>query len=161
MKRSQKLLAPLFLVAALVAIASLVPEAKAAETGDSANWLTDFAAAEAVAKASGKPLLLEFTGSDWCPPCMALNRDVFSQPAFKDYADEALVLVKLDFPRNKPQTNAVKAQNERLAEQFAIRGFPTILLLSPEGEMIGKTGYRRGGAEAYVEHLKDILGSDG
>ena len=93
--------------------------------------------------------------------CIKLDKEVFSQEAFQNYAAEALVLVELDFPRGKDQSAKLKAQNKALAEKYGIRGFPTILILSPEGELIEKTGYRRGGAESYVEHIMDILASAG
>lgn len=112
--------------------------------------MTDFEAAQAKAAAEQKPMLLDFTGSDWCGWCIKLDKEVFSQEAFQNYAAEALVLVELDFPRGKDQSAKLKAQNKALAEKYGIRGFPTILILSPEGELIEKTGYRRGGAESYV-----------
>jgi thioredoxin-related protein len=118
--------------------------------------MTDFELAQTKAKEENKSLLLDFTGSDWCGWCIKLKDEVFSKSAFKDYAKESLVLVELDFPRNKKQSAEVKKQNEALAQKFGVRGFPTLILLSPEGELIGKTGYRQGGAEAYVEHLKEI-----
>ena len=123
------------------------------------GWTTDFKAAQAQAKAEGKPLFLEFTGSDWCPPCMALHKNVFSQAAFKDYAKESLVWVQLDFPRSKTQSAQLKAQNVALRDQFNVPGYPTVLILDSDGEMIGKTGYRRGGAESYVAHVKEIIAS--
>jgi thioredoxin-related protein len=86
-----------------------------------------------------------------------LDKEVFSKAAFKDYADAELVLVEIDFPRNKEQPAELKAQNDKLAKQYGIRGFPTILVLSAEGELIEKTGYQRGGPEAYVAHIKEIL----
>lgn len=124
------------------------------------GWLTDFEAATVKAKAENKPLLLDFTGSDWCGWCIKLKGEVFTKEAFKSYAEDELVLVELDFPRSKPQSDAVKAQNEALAQKYGIRGFPTIVLLSPEGELVGKTGYQSGGAEKYVEHLKTLLAGD-
>ena len=121
------------------------------------GWMTDFEAAKVKAKAENKPMLLDFTGSDWCGWCIKLDKEVFSEAAFKDYAAAELVLVELDFPRGKEQSAELKAQNEALAKQYGVRGFPTILVLSPEGELIEKTGYQRGGPEAYVEHIKGIL----
>ena len=122
-------------------------------------WMTDYAAAKIKAASEQKPLLLEFTGSDWCPPCMRLNKEVFSQVAFLDYAAEELVIVKLDFPRKKAQSAELKAQNIALRDQFGIRGYPTVLLVNAEGKLLAQTGYRPGGAEAYVEHLKGMLAS--
>ena len=121
------------------------------------GWMTDFEAAQAKAKAENKPLLLDFTGSDWCGWCIRLDEEVFSQAAFREYAAAELVLVEIDFPRRTDQPAKLKAQNEALSQKYGIRGFPTILVLSPEGELIEKTGYRRGGPEAYVAHIKEIL----
>jgi thioredoxin-related protein len=121
------------------------------------GWMTDFEAAQAKAKAENKPLLLDFTGSDWCGWCIKLDEEVFSQTAFSQYAAAELVLVEIDFPRRTDQPAKLKAQNEALSQKYGIRGFPTILVLSPEGELIEKTGYRRGGPEAYVAHIKEIL----
>ncbi len=123
-------------------------------------WMTDFAAAKIIAAAEQKPLLLDFTGSDWCGWCIKLDKEVFSQKAFKEFAADNLVLVELDFPRGKEQSEDLKAQNKALAEKYEIRGFPTILVLSPEGELIEKTGYQRGGPEVYVAHIKEILVAD-
>ena len=134
--------------------AAVAPAKKAAD----AEWLIDFKAAQAKAKAENKPMLLDFTGSDWCVWCVRLTQEVFSKEAFKAYAAESLVLVELDFPSRKPQSEVTKLQNEALAQKYGIRGFPTIVLLSPEGELIGRTGYQRGGPEKYIEHLKEILG---
>jgi protein disulfide-isomerase len=121
------------------------------------GWMTDFEAAKAKAKAENKPMLLDFTGSDWCGWCIKLDEEVFGEAAFKEYASAELVLVEIDFPRGKEQSAELKAQNEKLAEQYGVRGFPTILVLSPEGKLIEQTGYQRGGPEAYVQHIKGIL----
>lgn len=121
------------------------------------NWKTNFETALAEAKNQNRSVLVNFTGSDWCGWCIKLDKEVFSQDAFKQFADDELVLVKIDFPRKKQQSAEVIDQNERLLKQYNVRGFPTILLLSPEGKLIGKTGYEAGGAEAYVEHIKGLL----
>lgn len=123
------------------------------------GWMTDFEAAKAKAAAENKPMLLDFTGSDWCGWCIKLDKEVFSKDAFKTYATDSLILVELDFPNKKSISDELKAQNEALAEKYGIRGFPTIVILSADGEEIDRTGYRRGGAEAYVEHLKEIVGA--
>lgn len=130
------------------------------EGSSSTVWMTDFEAAKAKAKAENKSILLDFTGSDWCGWCIQLDREVFSKEAFLEYADAKLVLVELDFPRAKEQSAELKAQNRALAEQYGIRGYPTIVLLSADGELIEKTGYRRGGPEKYIEHLEDLLAAN-
>jgi protein disulfide-isomerase len=165
MKSIKTYFAPLALLIALVAVAAFGQRSEAsaaAESADSAhaaNWLTDFATAQAQAQTEDKPLLLLFTGSDWCPPCQALEGNVFSKEAFQTFAERELILVELDFPRRKAQSDEQKAHNQALAEEFAIRGFPTVILLSPEGELIGQTGFRRGSAEGYVQHLRSLLAS--
>lgn len=126
---------------------------RAADTG----WLEDFAKAKAAAVEKKVPILMNFTGSDWCGWCIKLEKEVFSQKAFQDYAAKNLVLVKIDFPREIEQTAEVKAQNKKLSDEFKVRGFPTIYLVDTDGKIIGKTGYKPGGAEKYVEHLKELL----
>lgn len=121
------------------------------------NWMTDFEAARVKAKAENKHLLLDFTGSDWCGWCMKLDKEVFSTPEFKAFADANLILVKLDFPRRKPQSDAVKAQNQKLQVKYGVEGYPTLVILDPDGKEVGQTGYRKGGAEPYVKHLQEFL----
>ena len=133
--------------------------AKAAEktVKSETGWMTDFAAAQKLAKETKKPMLVDFTGSDWCPWCIRLDKEVFAQKAFQDYAAGTLILVKIDFPRGIQQSDAIKKQNQELAEKYGIRGFPTVLLMNGDGKVIGTTGYRRGGAESYVAHLKTLV----
>jgi len=120
-------------------------------------WLTGFDAAKAAARAQRKIILVNFTGSDWCPWCVRLHDEVFSQKPFLDYASRHLILLTVDFPRKKWMTPAQKRENNALAQSYKIEGFPTILLLDPDGRVIARTGYRRGGAVAYVEHLRALL----
>jgi len=115
-------------------------------------WSTDYEASVAQAATSKKAILLEFTGSDWCPPCMKQNKDVFEQTAFEDYAKDKLVLVKLDFPRRKEQDPALKERNQKLSTQYGVEGFPTIILLSPEGkELARQVGYGGGGVTGFID----------
>ena len=120
------------------------------------NWQTDFKKAQEEAKANHKLLLVDFTGSDWCGWCIKLHREVFSQPEFKDYAAKNLVLLEIDFPRRKAQSDAVKKQNEELAGEYRIRGFPTIIVLNDEGRQVGQLGYMEGGAEAFIAELEKL-----
>lgn len=121
------------------------------------EWGTDYDAALKQARETNRPILVDFTGSDWCGWCIKLDKEVFSQPAFQAYATNNLVLLMLDFPRAKPQSEAIKKQNEKLSQKYGIEGFPTILLLDAEGRVLGRTGYQPGGAEAYLTHLKKML----
>lgn len=122
-----------------------------------AEWQTDYEQAMAAAKETRKCVLLEFTGSDWCPPCIEMKKVVFSQAAFLNYARKNLILVEIDFPSRKTLSEGITKQNERLKRQYGIdgKGFPTVVLLSPEGKILGELqGYGgEGPAEiiAWVE----------
>src|SRR6478672_10698476 len=103
------------------------------------QWLTDLPKAEAQAKAEKKMVMLDFTGSDWCGWCIKLNKEVFSQPDFAKYAKDNLVLVEVDFPHEKKQTEEVKKANQVLLEKYKVDSFPTIIVLNSDGEKIGET----------------------
>ncbi len=123
-------------------------------------WLKNFEEAQEISKLELRPILVNFTGSDWCGWCIKLDNEVFSQSAFIDYANKNLILLELDFPNKIPQSEEIKKYNRNLATKYGIRGFPTILLLNAEGEVIAKTGYQKGGAEKYIEHLTELLTKD-
>ena len=109
-----------------------------------ADWETDYAKALAMAKSQNKRVLLDFSGSDWCGPCIELKKRVFSRPDFRAYADKNLVLVEIDYPQRKKQSDELKKQNEKLSKQYGIdeKGFPTIMLLDPSGKVLREfTGY--------------------
>lgn len=116
-------------------------------------WSTQYEQSVAVAKRDKKPLVLFFTGSDWCGWCKKLEQEVFTDPKFIDHTKDQFVFVKLDFPMRTPQTEEIEVQNTLLQEKYAVRTFPTIVILSAQGEQIGITGYRPGGGEAYKQHL--------
>jgi protein disulfide-isomerase len=116
------------------------------------GWGDDYKAALATAAKENKKVLLDFTGSDWCGWCIRLKKETFDQPAFKDFADKNLVLVEVDFPQGKTLPNAVKAQNEGLQEKFQVQGFPTLVLLSPDGKVIRQeSGYIPGGPRGFID----------
>lgn len=123
-----------------------------------ATWLHDFDAAKKQAKAENKPIFINFTGSDWCGWCIRIEKEIFSKKEFQDYAKDHLVLMEVDFPKKKKQSAEVKAQNKKLDKEFKIEGYPTLFLLNAEGKKESEDiGYREGGAEAYVKHLKSLL----
>ncbi len=138
----------------LVLVASIVyagiVASKAAEA-----WKTDYSAALAQAAKENKMVLLDFTGSDWCGWCIKLQKDTFSKPEFKKFAEKGLVLVELDFPREKAQSAELKKQNEELAEKFGVQGFPTLVLLDPQGqEAARQVGYLPGGPGAFIQWVE-------
>ena len=120
------------------------------------SWVTDYKKAQEDAKAGKKLVLLEFTGSDWCGWCMKLDKEVFSTPEFQNYASRNLILVKLDFPRRRPQTEALKKQNQQLAQKYDIQGFPTIIVLNGQGEKLGELGYMEGGPSPFLAKLETL-----
>ena len=121
------------------------------------EWETDFAKASTNAAKSGLYMLLDFSGSDWCGWCIKLEKEVFSQATFKKYAKENLVCVMLDFPRQKKLNKKLKEQNAELAQKYQIKGYPSVVILAPDGSLVAKTGYQEGGAQKYVEYLKKII----
>jgi len=109
---------------------------------------------ESLKKAADEKLLvlLEFTGSDWCPPCKKQAQDVFSQPAFEKFATTNLLPVKIDFPRRSQQSPETQAANQALAKKYNVDGFPTLILLdSKGGELAREVGYGGGGVEAFID----------
>ena len=120
------------------------------------NWLTDFETAKAKARAENKMLFINFTGSDWCPPCIMLHRQIFSQPEFAQYAAKHLVLMEVDFPRQKEQSAEQRAANEKVADQFQIEGFPTVIVLDSQGKKLGDLGYMPGGPKPFLAALDKL-----
>ena len=115
-----------------------------AQLGVAANWETDYAKALETAKRENKQVFLDFTGSDWCGPCIQLQKRAFSRPEFINYAQKNLILVEIDYPQRKKQSPALVKQNERLAKQYGIeeKGYPTLVLLDPAGKIVRElSGY--------------------
>jgi protein disulfide-isomerase len=143
----------LILFAAAASVFLAAPLARA----ESSGWLSDYQKAQQEAKASNKFLLLDFTGSDWCGWCKKFDREVLLQPEFKDFARDNLVVVELDFPRGKPQTPELKKQNRELAQQYEIVGFPTIVVLSADGQKLWRyDGYFPDGPTAFIAQLQKL-----
>ena len=141
----------LFLFAAAV---SLVFAAFARAESD---WLHDWNKAQEEAKTNHKLLFLNFTGSDWCGWCIKLDKDIFSQEQFKNFAHDNLVLVELDFPRKKSQPTEERKQNMELAQKYEVLGFPTIVVLNSDGQTVWKfDGYFPGGLEAFIAQLQKL-----
>jgi thioredoxin-related protein len=119
------------------------------------GWQTDFTAAQTAAKKDGKAILLDFTGSDWCGWCIKMKKDALDQKAFQEFADKKLVLVEVDFPNNKEQTDEVKKQNEGLQKKYGVEGYPTFVLVDQSGKELGRhVGYLKGGPSAFVQKIE-------
>ena len=129
-------------------------------TGQTAEgWLVDFEKAKAQAAKEGKSLLMEFTGSDWCPPCKSLAKNVLTQDVFKNEVPKNFILLKLDNPRDKSkQTPEEIEQYKTLSKKYGIQGVPTIFLADAKGRPYWQTvGYSGDPADKYVANLKDQL----
>jgi protein disulfide-isomerase len=128
-----------------------------AVSGVAQDWQTNYAKALETAKSQNKRVLLDFTGSDWCGPCIELRKTVFSRPEFQSFASKNLILVEIDYPQRKKQSAELKQQNEKLGKQYGIdeKGFPTVILLDPAGkvlrEMTGYGGENTAGVIAWIE----------
>jgi thioredoxin-related protein len=127
-----------------------------AQHGD--GWTADFAAAKATATADSKDLLLVFTGSDWCAPCMRMAKEVFGTEEFRHQASEHYVLVVIDNPKGEAViTKSVRAQNDALLAEFAVNSWPTMFLADASGRPYARTkDYRPGGPDAYLDHLASL-----
>lgn len=122
-------------------------------------WSQDFEAAKKAAASAGKDILVDFTGSDWCPPCMRMEDEVFTQAAFIQQAPQKFVLLRLDYPRKTPQSEKVRQQNQRLAELYPFDSVPTFMLMDKDGKPFAVAiGYLRGGPSAFLK-LMDNLGT--
>jgi thioredoxin-related protein len=121
---------------------------------DDLVWLTDMPKALAQAKEEHKLVLADFTGSDWCVWCKKLDKDILTTPEFAGYAKTNLVLLQLDYPNKKPQSDELKAANAALAKKFAIQGYPTLIAFKPDESIAWRIdGYLEGGPKALITQL--------
>ena len=131
---------------------------------DNDGWLINFEEAAKLSIKSGKPILANFTGSDWCGWCIRLNREVFVTPEFKDWASENVILLELDYPRRQQQTDEIKKQNRELQQFFQVRGYPTLHIFNvviTDGKTqitsLGKMGYLAGGPTPWIASANNYL----
>ncbi|MEP7321845.1 MAG: thioredoxin family protein [Saprospiraceae bacterium] len=125
------------------------------------SWTTDFDHAKEQATADQKLILLSFSGSDWCIPCIKMEETFFEDPEFKEVADIHFVLLKADFPRSKKNQLDLKQikQNEKLAEKYNPDGiFPLTLIMTPSGKVLQKyEGLPKGNIADFIQSLNSIL----
>ena len=134
------------------------------------TWHTDMNKATELSLKKKKPLMLFFTGSDWCGWCIKLQKEVFYTDEFKKWANDNVILVELDFPKRKQLDDKTKMQNYELQQTFQVRGYPTVWFVNPEKSKdkedkkinlaaIGSTGYVHGGSVKWIEGANTILSS--
>ena len=120
------------------------------------KWSTDYDGSLDRAKLEHKHVLLFFTGSDWCGWCKKLNREILTTGEFIQYAQDKLILVELDYPRQKPQSYEVKVQNKMLESRYSITGFPTVVILDYTGKAVARLGYQAGGPEPFIGRIQAL-----
>lgn len=133
-------------------IATLCSEVHALE------WITDLNTAMARAQKEQKAVLLDFTGSDWCPWCQKLKSEAFDRFEFAGYAAANLIMVEVDFPQRKKLSTDQLNANYALASKYGVKGYPTIILLNSEGQLLGQCGYVQGGPTAFVARIERFPG---
>ena len=140
------------------AAALALAAAPVALAGGGDGWYADFDEAAKAAKEQNKDLFVDFTGSDWCGWCIKLDNEVFSHEVWKEGVKDDYVLVALDYPSGDEAKAKVPnpERNEELKNEYGIRGFPTIMLMTADGEVYGQTGYKDGGPEKYLEHMAEL-----
>lgn len=162
MTRSRALVLSAALLACVASAAPLVAgeaksqdEKKSSSKAGLGDWTASHEKANASAKETGRVILADFTGSDWCGYCIKLKNEVFTTSDFKKLAGDNFVLLELDFPQRKAQPAEERKQNEALAKKFKVEGFPTVVFMTPEGKEIDRiVGY--GGIESWMGRAKAV-----
>jgi len=120
------------------------------------DWQPDFQEALSLAQNQNKDIILVFSGSDWCAPCIRLDKEIWQSDAFKNYSKDHWILYRADFPRKKSNqlSDELKAANEKLFEKYnKANSFPAVVVLDKEGGVLGVTGYQHISPEEYIQHL--------
>jgi protein disulfide-isomerase len=121
------------------------------------EWLTSYEQAVRQSKSTGKPIMMDFTGSNWCGWCMKLKKEVFETDQFKKWASHHVVLLELDFPRGIEQPANLKKQNQELAAKYQIQGYPTIIFINADGQALGNYGYDAGGPTVWLKKAGELI----
>ncbi|GAA4276445.1 thioredoxin family protein [Aquimarina mytili] len=124
------------------------------------EWLTNFEDAKHIASKENKNIILVFSGSDWCAPCIKLEKQILDTQEFQRSVKDNYVLVKADFPRKKKNQlpEAVQTQNKKLAEMYnKSGGFPLVVVLDNTGKKFGETGYKKTTPNAYLSILNKMI----
>ncbi len=128
------------------------------------GWLVNLEEAYKISKKTGKPIMANFTGSDWCGWCKKLSASVFVKDEFREWADENVVLLELDFPRRKQLPSDIQQQNAGLQRAFNVSGFPTVWVFDLDKDdqgkysisALGRTGYSPS-VEQFTNGVEDMF----
>jgi protein disulfide-isomerase len=143
--------------AGYVGVIFLIARLTLATSVSELTWATDYQAVLKVAQESKRPILAQFSGSDWCPNCVRLQNEVFDTDEFKTWAAEKVILLELDFPRAPTQSPELKKQNRELLQKFSIQRYPTMVMIDQDGKELGRTFYVEGGAKPWIESAEKAL----
>jgi thiol-disulfide isomerase/thioredoxin len=124
--------------------------------GSTGQWLDNYEVAVTSAKATHRPILIDFTGSDWCPWCIKLHNEILSTALFKAWASQHVILLMADFPRTFQLPAAVQDQNKHLQSVYAIAGYPTVILINSAGKKMAATGYTAQDPQAWITNLAQL-----
>ncbi len=123
------------------------------------DWVTDYDEAIKLASEKNRNIVLVFQGSDWCAPCIKLEREIWTSEEFKAFATDHFIMLKADFPRKKANQleKAQQEKNNKLAEKYnKVGNFPFIVLIDKNGKVIGETGYQKITPKEYISLLTDF-----
>ena len=124
------------------------------------QWLTNFQQAKELSTSQEKTILLVFQGSDWCAPCIKLNREIFETEHFLTYAKDHFIMLQADFPRRKKNAldPELQAHNNALAERYNKGGvFPFVVVLNKDGRVLGQTSYSKKTPQEYIVELEGFI----
>ena len=125
--------------------------------GQAQEWLTIKSEALSRAEKTGQPIILLFSGSDWCAPCVRLKKEVLNSPTFIDFSKD-FVLLNADFPRKKTKDKELVKQNEALAEAFNPKGiFPLVVLMDSKGNRLGSMSYGNEQPTEFIHNLQQAI----
>ena len=127
--------------------------------GFSQNWLTNFEEAKQIAQSKNQKIILVFSGSDWCAPCIKLEKEIWETEEFKAFSKSNFVMLRADFPRRKKNALSKEMQehNNNLAEKYNKKGFfPLVVVLDENGKVLGQTGYKKTTPNAYIKLLSSF-----
>lgn len=132
-------------------------QAAPAETSNNLTWTTDYEDAVKQSTETKKPIILFFTGSDWCGWCKKLHKEVFATSEFAQKVGGKFIFVMVDFPKGSRLPQATIDQNNRLKQKYQVEGFPTVVIVDAKGQRIATAGYRAGGPSQYADYLLKLV----
>ncbi|MDA9898156.1 thioredoxin family protein [Flavobacteriales bacterium] len=148
----------------LLIVCTLLISSLSLSAQENDGWLLDLDKAAELSMKTGKPILANFTGSDWCGWCIRLKKEVFVTPTFESWAEENVILLELDYPKRTKQTEKIKKQNRELQQSFKVRGYPTIHVFNvgiTDGKTqitsLGQMGYVAGGPTPWISKANTFI----